>query len=268
MHGVLPSGDLYGEGWVRHGEPPSAAIARVTAGAVAGRVATQVNSSVVDLPQDGGRVHVIALGYPVPGGVPSAGDGPMATPPALFDEPPPTDHIDHLIRDAGREARQDAGGDARGAAGPGPERRVETPVKVQRAGAYAVVTDGGGRVLLAHLARTNLWTLPGGGVDFGEHPEEALRREFHEETGLTVTIEGLLDVGSAHWTGRAPDGRLEDFHAVQVIYRGTVPAGSEPAVLEVNGSTDLAEWVAVDDLAGLEFTHVGRFGLSHLPDLR
>jgi ADP-ribose pyrophosphatase YjhB (NUDIX family) len=32
------------------------------------------------------------------------------------------------------------------------------------------------------------WTLPGGGLDFGEDPEQAVVREFAEETGLAINV--------------------------------------------------------------------------------
>ena len=39
-------------------------------------------------------------------------------------------------------------------------------------------------------------TLPGGGIDFGEHPEAGAIRELREETGLAGRIEELLAVDS------------------------------------------------------------------------
>jgi 8-oxo-dGTP diphosphatase len=36
------------------------------------------------------------------------------------------------------------------------------------------------------------WELPGGKIDFGEAPEEAVKREFFEETGVEVRVERLF----------------------------------------------------------------------------
>ncbi|MES2006805.1 MAG: NUDIX hydrolase [Patescibacteria group bacterium] len=43
-----------------------------------------------------------------------------------------------------------------------------------------------GKVLLVR-EHTELWEMPGGGLDFGEDIKEGLRREVKEEMGLTVT---------------------------------------------------------------------------------
>jgi len=58
------------------------------------------------------------------------------------------------------------------------------------------VTDSGGRVLLLkHRFRPGSgWGLPGGFVEQGEQPEEALRRELREEVGLEVEEPKLFTV--------------------------------------------------------------------------
>ena len=63
-----------------------------------------------------------------------------------------------------------------------------------RTGAYAVLVDGAGRILLAllNLEAVPAWTLPGGGVEPGETPEQAAVREVREETGYDVELERLL----------------------------------------------------------------------------
>jgi 8-oxo-dGTP pyrophosphatase MutT (NUDIX family) len=57
-------------------------------------------------------------------------------------------------------------------------------------------------LLLSHRFHTadSLWGLPGGWMSRGESPEETLRRELYEETGLRVEIvEPLLTDGDGEW---------------------------------------------------------------------
>jgi ADP-ribose pyrophosphatase YjhB (NUDIX family) len=141
------------------------------------------------------------------------------------------------------------------------------PVKRQRLAAKALIRRGDD-VLLARLSssavETGRWTLPGGGVDHGESPETALVREVEEETGLVATVRGLLGVEDKHLTGNAPDGRLEDFHAVNLVYEAEVPADREPQVQEVDGTTDAVAWVPVADITSgaVPVTEVVRFALA------
>ena len=74
-------------------------------------------------------------------------------------------------------------------------RRVRCPVcgfvyyASSKPTACALCVDGHGRVLLARRAGEPFkgrWDLPGGFLEEGEHPLDALRRELREETGLEV----------------------------------------------------------------------------------
>ena len=119
----------------------------------------------------------------------------------------------------------------------------------QRVAAYAVVLRGG-ELLLSRLApylsETPRWTLPGGGIDFGEHPRDAVVREVHEETGLDVTVSTEAWIDSARRHATISD---TDMHSVRIVYEGWVaPDAPEPRVVEVDGSTVDAAWHPLADV--------------------
>ena len=63
-------------------------------------------------------------------------------------------------------------------------------------GTRGVITDPQGRMLVVRQRYTNGWIFPGGGVDRGEAPVSALKREVMEETGARlkgdVVMHGLF----------------------------------------------------------------------------
>jgi ADP-ribose pyrophosphatase YjhB (NUDIX family) len=155
---------------------------------------------------------------------------------------------------------------------------VEEVPKRQRVAAYAlIVRDGTGdgeQVLLTRLAphvRFEGWSLPGGGIDHGEHPRAALRREIYEETGLHAEPGRIVDVHSTHFTGARPDGLVEDYHGIGLIFEAELDTGShdvEPHVVDVGGSTDLAAWLTVTEALSLSLSGSARHALSLLEDRR
>ncbi len=124
-----------------------------------------------------------------------------------------------------------------------------------RLGSYAICLDDAGRILLARLspfeveAEVGAWTLPGGGVDFGEHPDVAVIRELEEETGLHGAIVSVGGIFS-HVYPDSPFARGGDLHFLGIIYRVRVTGGDLRA--EVGGSTDTCAWTSLDEIRTLE----------------
>ncbi len=112
------------------------------------------------------------------------------------------------------------------------------------------------RILLSRYASPSpdggFWNLPGGGLEFGEHPEDAMVREFLEETGLQVRATGLLGFDSI--TG---EGHDHDFHHIRFVYEVEILGGELRP--EVNGSSDACEWHnlgGMDDIQQIELIEV------------
>lgn len=141
----------------------------------------------------------------------------------------------------------------------------ELPIVHQRIAAYALVTSSRGLLGTVCSPRTNahgIWMLPGGGLDPGEAPSDAVIREIFEETGQTARLERLLTMQSDHWVGRAPNGQLEDFHALRIIYAATCDDPSDPVVHDHTGTTQSAAWVAKNRWRNLPWTAGARVLLS------
>jgi 8-oxo-dGTP pyrophosphatase MutT (NUDIX family) len=136
---------------------------------------------------------------------------------------------------------------------PGTELEVR-----QRVAAYAVVLSDRGLLATEYSDRTAVpgrWGMPGGGIDDGEQPTDAVLREVAEETDQTVVLDELVSVQTSHWVGRSPRGTLEDFQAVRLVYRATCPEPREPRVLDVGGTTESARWVPLAQWSQVAWTH-------------
>ncbi|PWD49691.1 DNA mismatch repair protein MutT [Serinibacter arcticus] len=129
-----------------------------------------------------------------------------------------------------------------------------------RVSGYAVVVRDG-EVLLAHLSQEpgwdlpDAWTLPGGGLEFGESPVDAVVREVREETGLDVVVGELLGIDSlVHDSSHGPA------HALRIVHRATVVGGTLRP--ETGGSTDRAAWVPVADVPELTLVELAGTALG------
>lgn len=78
------------------------------------------------------------------------------------------------------------------------------------------------------------WEFPGGKVEAGESPEEALRREIREELEVEVNVGDLIDTIEYDYPA---------FHLSMKCYACTI-AGGSPHLLE----HEAARWLSADQL--------------------
>lgn len=123
--------------------------------------------------------------------------------------------------------------------------------QVTRLASYGVIWRDD-QILLCHISPGNLgeglWTLPGGGLDFGESPESGVVREVAEETGLDARIVGPPVVHSDAGVWERPSGTVR-YHHVRFVYPMEVVGGEER--LEIDGSTDAFGWFSREEAAAL-----------------
>jgi 8-oxo-dGTP diphosphatase len=104
--------------------------------------------------------------------------------------------------------------------------------------AGAVVVDDAGRVLLLkHVYRRGSgWGIPGGFIEKGEQPGEAIRRELREEAGLEVEDTRLVAVRA-----------ITSARQIEILYAARARRGAEASA------------------ASAEVSRVGWFGRDALP---
>ena len=135
---------------------------------------------------------------------------------------------------------------------------VEPLAPVRRIAAYAVVSrtdeaeahSGRPEILLVRNSDRSgtpgVWSLPGGAVDHGEHPNDTAIRETAAETGLSISLTGLQDVLADM---RALPHRGVTLHTDRLIYSGKLRGGSLRE--RRDQATDLVRWVPLDEAADL-----------------
>lgn len=113
-----------------------------------------------------------------------------------------------------------------------------------RSGAYGVIVQDSKILLTRHTAGpfTGLWGLPGGGIEFGESPEEALRRELLEEVALTAGRLKLQSTATAVGESQK-NGEPYAFHHIGIIYEVADTTLVPHLVPEDEG-----RWFALDEI--------------------
>src|SRR5689334_2283618 len=112
--------------------------------------------------------------------------------------------------------------------------------------AAAALIDASGRVLLTqrpqHKQLGGLWEFPGGKVESGEGPEDALIRELREELALTVEPDALDPYAFASHA-------YPDFHLLMPLY--IVARWQGEPKLDPSAAQAMA-WVQTRDLRNFE----------------
>ena len=131
--------------------------------------------------------------------------------------------------------------------------------QITRVAAYGLVVRNQ-QILLCRISEqlashAGQWTLPGGGLNFGEEPAAAMVREVREETGLIVRPATLANVHSA---ALQLDGKA--YHAIRILYHTDLLGGS--LTNEIDGSTDLCGWWSLEEARRLPLVDLAQTGLD------
>ena len=137
----------------------------------------------------------------------------------------------------------------------------------RRAAAYVVCRDETDRLLLTRFVSpghpdSGRWTLPGGGMDWGESAEVTAHRELDEETGLTATLGSIIGVFS-RWFTKEESAASEAGHMVGIVFDALDVQGELRTTFEA-GTTDAVQWFALDEITNLPHVELVDFVVGRL----
>jgi len=121
-----------------------------------------------------------------------------------------------------------------------------------RFAAYGVLIDDRDRILLAlwNEASRPRWTMPGGGAELTETPEQTMVREVAEETGYTAEPVRLLGLDTLWIPAEDRLSGTGPMKAVRAVYQARITGGDLRN--ETDGSTDEARWIPLADVPSLD----------------
>lgn len=121
--------------------------------------------------------------------------------------------------------------------------------KNKHIGSYGVILDGG-KIALIKKSRGGYkgkLDLPGGGIEHGELPIDALKREMMEELGIEIHNIKLLDVSSVTFKWHLDENTIEDLHHIGIFY--TADFKSKDLKTTKDGQDSLgAKWYPITEL--------------------
>jgi 8-oxo-dGTP diphosphatase len=125
----------------------------------------------------------------------------------------------------------------------------------QRVMATAIIKKGDKFLMLKRSKRNKtyagLWQFPEGGVEFGESPEQALRRELKEETGLKARKAKLLGVRASS---------IEYFHQKLWHFIRVFYLVETTGKIRLSGKHDESGWFSKNELKRLKLLNGLKYG--------